>query len=85
MRTFLSCIEDDQAEGPVAEIYDAWKAANPGRDRMPPILKCFSLHPAALRGVLDLSYPLHFSDGALTRRFKEMIATLVSALNQCPY
>jgi hypothetical protein len=52
---------------------------------MPEILKCLSLRPDFLKSVIDFSYRLHFSDGHLTRRVKEMIATLVSAINQCPY
>jgi len=28
---------------------------------------------------------IHFSDGHLSRRTKEMIATYVSSLNRCPY
>lgn len=78
-------VEDADATGRVAEIYRKWLAANPHRDRMPDILKCFSPRPDVLQAMLDLSYPLHFSDGALTRREKEMIATVVSAINQCPY
>ena len=81
----IGWVDDEQATGEVAEVYAAWKAANPGRERMPEILKCFSLRPDFLRSVVDFSYPLHFSDGHLTRRLKEMIATLVSGLNQCPY
>lgn len=77
--------EDDEATGEVAEIYANWKAANPHREKMPEILKCFSNNAQVLRSMLDLSYPLHFNDGFLTRRQKEMIATYVSALNQCPY
>lgn len=83
--THIRCVDDEQAEGELAEIYAAWRAANPHRDRMPDILKCFSLRPDVLKPVLDLSYPLHFQNGALSRRTKEMIATLVSALNKCPY
>jgi len=78
-------IDDSQAEGDVAEVYHAWKLANPGRHVMPDILKCFSLRPDLLKAVVNISYPLHFSDGHLTRRQKEMIATFVSGLNQCPY
>ena len=33
----------------------------------------------------DVADRLHFSEGHLTRRQKEMIATYVSALNQCLY
>ena len=83
--TNIRSIDDDDAQGELAQIYASWKAANPHRERMPDILKCFSLRPDVLQAVLDLSYPLQFRDGALSRRMKEMIATLVSALNQCPY
>ena len=82
---FIQWTEDEDAEGFTAEVYDAWKAANPGRQRMPDILKCFSMRPDFMKSVIDFSYPLHFQDGHLTRRVKEMIATWVSALNQCPY
>ena len=78
-------IEDEDATGPLAEAYAAWKAANPGRPRMPDILKCFSLRPDFLKQVMDFSYGLHFSDGHLPRRIKEMLATYVSAVNRCRY
>lgn len=81
----LPWIEDDAATGELAELYAGWKKANPHRDRMPDILKCFSLRPEFLRAVMDFSYRVHFADGYLTRRTKEMIATYVSGLNQCPY
>jgi hypothetical protein len=82
---FIRRIEDEEATGPVAEIYQAWKQANPHRSRMSEILKCFSLRPDFLKSVIEFSYGLHFSDGFLTRRQKEMIATYVSGLNQCLY
>lgn len=85
MRPFIRWIEDNQAQGELAEIYRAYKATRPDRPNMPGILKCFSLRPDFLRQVIDFSNSLHFSDGHLTRRVKEMIATYVSALNQCPY
>ncbi len=78
-------IDENQAEGEVASLYADWLAANPNRDSVPEILKCFSQRPDVLRSMLDLTYPLHFCDGHLTRRTKEMIATLVSGLNQCHY
>lgn len=78
-------IEDEDASGPLAEIYNGWKAANPGRDRFPDVMKCFSTNPEFLSGVMQMSYGLHFVDGRLTRRQKESIATYVSALNSCRY
>jgi alkylhydroperoxidase family enzyme len=78
-------IEDEQAEGDLAAIQQAWRAANPGRDKFPDILKCFTLRPDYLRSVMEFSDVVHFSEGFLTRRVKEMIATYVSSLNQCVY
>ncbi len=82
---FLPWIEDEDARGELAEIYGEWKKANPQRGRMPEILKCFSVRPDFLRCVMDFSYKVHFTDGLLNRRTKEMIATYVSGLNKCPY
>lgn len=82
---FIEWVEDGDASGELAELYAAWFARNPGRTQIPEILKCFSQRPDFLKSVLDFSYRLHFSDGHLTRRIKEMIATYVSGLNHCPY
>ena len=83
--TFIKWIDEDQAEGEVRTLYEGWRTANPQREHVPDILKCFSVRPDVLRNMLELTYPLHFAEGFLTRRIKEMIATLVSGLNQCPY
>jgi alkylhydroperoxidase family enzyme len=83
--SLINWIEDDATEGEAAGIYRQWREANPGRTRVPDILKCFSLRPDFLRQVREFSGTVHFADGHLNRRTKEMIATLVSGLNQCPY
>ncbi|RPI80166.1 MAG: hypothetical protein EHM42_12570 [Planctomycetaceae bacterium] len=81
----IDWIEESDATGELAQLYGHWFAHNPERKQFPAILKCFSQSPAVLRAMMDLSYQVHFRDGQLTRRVKELIATLVSALNQCPY
>ena len=81
----IAWIEDEAATGEVAQIYAQWKHDHPGRPRMPGIMKCFSQRPDFLRDVISFSYRLHFADGHLDRRTKEMIATYVSGLNRCPY
>lgn len=81
----IGWIEDDAAEGELADLYRAWKQSNPGRDQMPAILKCFSLRPDVLRHMLSFSYELHFKDGHLTWATKELLATYVSAVNRCSY
>lgn len=80
----IGWVEEDQAQGELAEIYKEI-SARPGRTGVPQILKCFSARPDFLRQVTESSATLHFSDGHLTRVQKETIATYVSALNRCPY
>ena len=81
----IAWVEDDQASGEMAEIYEAWREQNPDRGDVPEILKCFSARPDFMAPVMQASYGLHFTDGHLDRRQKEAIATYVSALNQCEY
>ena len=85
MGTRIQTVSEDEATGELKELYERWLAANPGRTEFPGILKCFSHRPDFLRQVMAFSDTLHFSEGHLTRRVKEMIATYVSALNRCPY
>ena len=77
-------IEEADATGDAAAAYQEYMKRR-GRDFVPDILKCFSLRPDFLRQVLEFSDTVHFSDGHLSRRVKEMLATYVSALNRCPY
>lgn len=78
-------VEESEATGEAASAYAQWFQANPGREAIPGILKCLSLRPDLFQAMDDISGRVHFRDGHLTRRLKEMIATYVSALNQCPY
>jgi alkylhydroperoxidase family enzyme len=80
----IHVVEDAEATGEVAHVYDKWRAKS-GRQQVPGIYKCFSARPDALRPLMEFSDTLHFSEGHLTRRTKEAIATYVSAINHCPY
>lgn len=80
----IDWIEEPDAAGEIAAVYAEYQAAT-GREYVPQILKCFSQRPDFLRQVMAFSNTVHFSDGHLDRRTKEMIATLVSGLNRCPY
>ena len=82
--TNLLSIEESAATGEVAALYDYFRT-HFGRPDVPGILKCFATHPPLLKHMMDLSESLIFADGALTRRHKEMIATLISEQNLCPY
>ncbi|HEY3705915.1 MAG TPA: hypothetical protein VGL22_12685 [Terracidiphilus sp.] len=80
----IPVIEDRDAAGEVAAVYDEWRAKS-GRAMMPGILKCFSHRPDFLRDVMKFGDTVHFSEGHLDRRTKEAIASWVSYLNRCPY
>jgi len=82
--TNLPVVEEDAASDEVAALYNRFRA-HFGRPDIPGILKCFATHPSLLKHMMDLSGSLIFSDGHLTRRHKEMIATLVSLQNACSY
>ncbi|MGD0629891.1 MAG: peroxidase-related enzyme [Terracidiphilus sp.] len=80
----IEVIEEGAASGEVAALYDHFRA-HFGRPDVPGILKCFATHPPLLRHMMDLSQHLLFSEGALGRKHKEMIAAYVSSQNSCPY
>jgi alkylhydroperoxidase family enzyme len=83
-KTKIDLIQDSDATGEVARVYDEWRAKS-GRQKVPGILKCFSHRPDFLREVLRFGDTVHFSEGHLSRRHKEAIASWVSYLNRCPY
>ena len=82
--TKIHIFEDQEATGETAVAYDYWRASS-GRTQVPGIIKCFGARPDFLRQMVDFSNTIHFSEGNLNRRHKEMIASYVSYLNRCPY
>ena len=79
---WISEIPDNEAQGPLREIYEAIKAQ---RGKVARILGVHSLDPGALQHHLDLYIHLMFSAGPLSRREREAIAVTVSAANGCAY
>lgn len=82
---FINWIDEADAEGEVARGYEMYFERRPDRKEVAGIIKCFSHRPEFMQQVMDFSWKLHFCDGHLTERVKEMIATLVSGQNRCPY
>jgi hypothetical protein len=56
-----------------------------GKRVVPGIMRTMSLQPEYMEFIHKLAQKAHFSDGFIDRRTKEMIATYVSALNECKY
>jgi hypothetical protein len=79
----IAWIEDADARGPLADLYDAARSRSQS-GVVADIVRTMSLRPDFLAAIMDASR-LHFSDGALTRAQHEMIASYVSALNRCHY
>jgi hypothetical protein len=79
----IAWIEDADARGELAELYDAAKSRSQS-GAVADIVRTMSLRPDFLAAIMDASR-LHFSDGALTRVQHEMIASYVSAINRCHY
>jgi alkylhydroperoxidase family enzyme len=80
----INWLEETEATGEAAAFYQEYMQRS-GRDFVAQILKCFSARPDFMRQVMEFSTTVHFTDGHLPRRTKEMIATYVSGLNRCPY
>lgn len=82
--TKIRLIEEDDASKEAAVVYQYFRDQT-GRQDVPGILKCFATNPAYAQQMVNISSSLLFSDGILTRRQKELIATYISYLNACPY
>ncbi len=82
--TKIKLIEDAEATGDLAAAFDFWRARSK-RQRVPGILKCFGYRPDFLRQTVEFSDTIHFSEGHLSVKHKEMLASHVSQLNRCPY
>jgi uncharacterized peroxidase-related enzyme len=78
----IRIIEEHEATGDLGRAYKFVRAT---AGLVPGIIKCFGARPDFLTGLMDLALKIHFSDGHLCRRHKEMIASYVSFLNRCPY
>lgn len=79
----IDWIEDDDAQGLLADLYQRAREASP-TGQVPDIYRTMSRRPDFLAAIMDAGQ-MHFSDGYLSRAQHEMIASYVSALNKCHY
>ena len=78
----LRLIEPEDAQGMLAEEY----AAAVGRaGKVFNIVRSMSLNPAVLRQSMELYKAIMFGPSRLTRQERELLATVVSAANDCFY
>ena len=80
---WIHTVDEADATGAVKEEYDA-AIARAGQ--LYNIVKLFSVRPKSMRAFVELYLAVMFDeDSPLTRMQREMIATIVSKVNECDY
>ncbi len=78
----LDLIDPDDATGPLRDEYDA---AVQRAGRVYNIVRSMSLRPGVLKRSMELYKAIMFGPSGLTRQERELLATVVSATNECHY
>jgi alkylhydroperoxidase family enzyme len=78
---WIQVIPESEASGELAELY-AQEGSTWGVDN---ILKIHSLNPPSLRAHLAVYKTLMYGRSGLSHIQREMIGTVVSAINRCQY
>ncbi|MDX1612030.1 MAG: peroxidase-related enzyme [Candidatus Thermoplasmatota archaeon] len=79
---FIETIPPEQAEGELAAFYER---VGEKRGNVANVLQVTSLNPKLSHAHLDLYMSLMYARGGLSRRQRELIATVVSWANDCAY
>ena len=79
---YLRLISEDDADGLLKEEYDA---AVERAGKVFNILKSMSLNPPVLRASMELYKAIMFGESGLSRRERELLATVTSAQQDCFY
>jgi len=79
---WIRVIDESEAEGELAQLYEEVRKT---RGKVANILKIHSLLPETLQKHLEFYLALMFRPGGLRREQRELIATVVSSLNDCDY
>ncbi len=80
--TWIKTIDEKDAELTLEKIYSE---ISQGRGKISNILKIHSLLPQTMKTHLDLYTSIMFGKTGLKREQQELIATVVSTVNKCPY
>ena len=79
---YIRLVGEGEAEGPLKEDYDA---AIERAGKVFNIVKAMSLRPAVLRASMALYREIMFGESGLSRRERELLATVASAEQSCHY
>lgn len=78
----IRLVDEDEADGLLREEYDA---AVERAGKVFNIVKAMSLRPAVLRASMQLYREIMFGESGLSRRERELLATVASAEQSCHY
>jgi len=78
----IGLIDESEADGALKEEYDA---AIERAGKVFNILKAMSLRPGVLRASMELYREIMFGESGLSRRERELLATVTSAEQSCHY
>jgi uncharacterized peroxidase-related enzyme len=78
----IRLIDEGDAEGTLKEEYDA---AVERAGKVFNILKAMSLRPGVLRASMALYREIMFGESGLSRKERELLATVASAAQNCDY
>ena len=79
---WIRLLSDEEAEGRLAKSYEA---ARQRAGRVYGIVRTMSLAPPVLDASMGLYQRIMYAADGLSRRQREMVATIVSRANDCHY
>ncbi len=82
---YIRTILPPEATGKLKEIYESGGGPSAARGKVAMIRQVQSLNPDALMAWSALGVEIMHGRSRITRRQREMIATVVSATNHCSY
>ena len=80
---WINTVNDEEASPELADVYAA--CADPASGRLASIMRVHCLNPQSMLDHRALYHTLMFGPSPLRRYQREMIGTVVSALNHCHY
>lgn len=82
---YIRTIPPSEATGKLKEVYDSGAGPSAARGKVSMIRQVQSLNPDALAAWRELDVEIMRGESRITRRQREMIATVVSTTNHCSY
>jgi len=79
---WINQIDENNAAGKLKDVYLELESS---RGKIANIMKIHSLDPETMKNHLELYLSIMFSESAVSREERELIAVVVSALNNCSY